>query len=151
MYKIGKTEDINKRLQTYNTAVPDKVILVARIKTNFPTAVETCMRGVLHNYRYTNKKEYYKIGAKKLIKFANVCKDIIETDSKRTMKRATPIDVDTDDDDEEEIYGIMAVTKESEKEIHGGNIQHNEIDYMLLYQTNKCAYINLCNLDRLIN
>jgi hypothetical protein len=44
MYKIGKTDDLDKRLNTYNTGTPDNMIVVHKLKTNDPIAVELCVK-----------------------------------------------------------------------------------------------------------
>lgn len=43
MFKIGKTGNLNKRLNTHNSALPDNMRVVHKVKTNDPTAVEHCV------------------------------------------------------------------------------------------------------------
>ena len=45
MFKTGKTKDLNKRLNTYNTTLPDKVIVRYKLKVKDPTAIEYCVKG----------------------------------------------------------------------------------------------------------
>lgn len=92
IFKPGKTdENLNKILNTYNTTVPDKVIVRYKLKVEDPTAVEYCVKGFLHEYRYSDRKEYYKI---KLSKIKRIIKDCIAMicGGKRILKRIPSIE-----------------------------------------------------------
>jgi len=59
MYKIGKTDDMNKRIKVHNTHSihNKKVIYYEEIKC--PLQLETCLRSMLYKYRYKNKKDIF--------------------------------------------------------------------------------------------
>lgn len=75
LYKIGKTNDLNKRLSTYNTTVPDKVMVVDKLKVESPIAVEHCVKAYLYKYRYMNNKEYYNIDPETIMKVIKHCRN----------------------------------------------------------------------------
>lgn len=58
-YKIGYTDDLQKRLQTYNTGRSDKVDYAYYKKTKCGKEVETCLKSMLNKYLYKSNKEFY--------------------------------------------------------------------------------------------
>lgn len=152
LYKIGKTNDLNKRLSTYNTTVPDKVMVVDKLKVESPIAVEHCVKAYLYKYRYMNNKEYYNIDPETIMKIIKYCAETID-DDKKILSRAQPsISINHDN----ELYGILAVTKEQEldnklyeerlakagrSDQTGGTIYNN--DLLSAYIENKRNYLAL--------
>jgi prophage antirepressor-like protein len=131
-YKIGKTKNLNKRLNTYNTTLPDNVVVIYKKKVNSPTAVELVLRGLLNEYIYRNNKEYYKVGLKHIKKLIDYCDDLVN--HKIKIKRAT---IDSDDpDDDQIIFNILAVENDNNIQI-GGNSDSD----LALYIDNKNKYI----------
>jgi prophage antirepressor-like protein len=78
LLKIGKTKNLNPRLNTYNTSVPDNMELLHTLPVENPTAVEYCIKGMLDDYRYRDNKEYYECSLKKVIDVFNKCDKIIK-------------------------------------------------------------------------
>ena len=81
-YKIGYTDDLQKRIQTYNTGRSDKVEYAYYKKTKCGKEVETCLKSMLNKYIYKSNKEFYvcniDIIIKKIlkcIKYENKCSD----------------------------------------------------------------------------
>lgn len=153
LYKIGKTDkDLNKRLNTYNTTTPNKVIVIDKLKVESPTAIELCVKGYLHKYRYINDKEYYNVDPKTIMKIIKHCAETIES-NKKIIKRHQPnIKIEPSDIP----YGIMAVTKEEELEnvkyeknnlgqFGGADNCESENKTLDLYRKNKINYLFLCN------
>jgi prophage antirepressor-like protein len=58
-YKIGYTDDLLKRIQSYNTGRSDKVDYVYYKKTKCGKEVETCLKSMLNKYIYKSNKEFY--------------------------------------------------------------------------------------------
>lgn len=58
-YKIGYTDDLQKRLHTYNTGRSDKVEYVYYKKTICGKEVEICLKSMLNKYLYKSNKEFY--------------------------------------------------------------------------------------------
>ena len=131
-YKIGKTKNLNKRLNTYNTTLPDNVMVIYKKKVKSPTAVELVLRGLLNEYIYRNNKEYYKVGLKHIKNLIDYCDDLVN--HKIKIKRST---IDSDDsDDDQIIFNILSVENDKNIQI-GGNIDNN----LALYIDNKNKYL----------
>jgi len=72
-YKIGKTDDMNKRIKIYNTHSIHNKKVVYYVELLCPLQLETCIRSMLYNYRYKNKKDYFKCSLTKIKKAFNEC------------------------------------------------------------------------------
>ena len=59
-YKIGKTDNMNKRIGIYNTHSIHNKKVVHYVEIQCPLQLETCIRSMLYKYRYKNKKDYFK-------------------------------------------------------------------------------------------
>jgi hypothetical protein len=77
-YKIGKTDDMNKRINIYNTHSIHKKKVVHFVELQCPLQLETCIRSMLYKYRYKNKKDYYKCSLDKIIKAFDKCIESIK-------------------------------------------------------------------------
>lgn len=77
LLKVGKTEKLSPRMNTYNTSVPDNMEVLYTIKVDNPTAVEYCMKGLLHDYRYRDNKEYYECSLEYITDVITKCDKII--------------------------------------------------------------------------
>jgi prophage antirepressor-like protein len=85
-YKIGYTDNLEKRLQTYNTGKADKLNYVYYKKTKCGKEIEICLKAMLNKYIYKSNKEFYNcsldIIIKKILKCikieknCNTCKNI---------------------------------------------------------------------------
>jgi prophage antirepressor-like protein len=131
--KIGYTKEMKKRMNTYNTGVADKMKVVYYIKVDKPQAIEYCVKGILYEYRYRGKKEYYKCGLKKIIEAIEKCNKIIKGKyycgeckkeiDKKELKRH--IIEENEEIEEEEKYEIRFEGKEQK----GGNKKEKEEYY----------------------
>jgi prophage antirepressor-like protein len=81
-YKIGYTDDLEKRLRTYNTGRADKVNYAYYKKTKCGEEIEICLKSMLNKYLYKTNKEFYvcniDIIIKKIlkcIKYEKKCSD----------------------------------------------------------------------------
>ena len=83
-YRIGKTENINKRLNVHNTHSIHNKKVVYFIETICPLQLETCIRSMLYKYRIKNKKDYYQVELGKIKKAINKCIDSIKCIEKQS-------------------------------------------------------------------
>ena len=80
-YKIGYTDNLAKRLQTYNTGKANRLEYVYYKKTHCGKEIETCLKAMLNKYIYKSNKEFYicniDIIIKKILKCIKIEKDCI--------------------------------------------------------------------------
>lgn len=81
LYKLGKSEDIKKRLKTYNTGNANDVEPLFIVKVNDISSVENCIKSLCKKYQYRKYKEIYEIDLE-------IFKEVIETCSEISDKLA---------------------------------------------------------------
>lgn len=74
LHKIGITWDLNKRIYTYNTGLPDNIKIVYSVKVNNPIAIEHCLKALFYEYRYRSNREYYSAPLNMIKKIIKKCK-----------------------------------------------------------------------------
>jgi hypothetical protein len=113
----------------------DKVAYKKKAKN--PIAIEMCLKSLLHNFRYINSIEHYKVNLQQI---ENII-DNHDNDINKNKKLKRHINVDNSDADE--IYGFFGVDDEydTNEEQKGGNINTKFFDN---YVKNKNNYIKLC-------
>ena len=72
-YKIGKTDDMNKRIGIYNTHSIHNKKVVHYVELLCPLQLETCIRSMLYKYRFKNNKDFFKCSLTKIIKAFDEC------------------------------------------------------------------------------
>jgi prophage antirepressor-like protein len=77
IYRIGMTGNMNLRKKIYDTHSLYKKDLVVKIEHNCPIKLEYCIRGMLYDYRYKNKKDFYICNLKEIKKAFKTCSDSI--------------------------------------------------------------------------
>jgi prophage antirepressor-like protein len=77
-YRIGKTDNMNKRIKIHNTHSLHNKKVVYYIELSCPLQLETCIRSMLYKYRYKNKKDYFKCNINKIIKAFDKCIESIK-------------------------------------------------------------------------
>jgi hypothetical protein len=77
-YRIGKTDNMNKRIKIYNTHSIHNKKVVHYIELLCPLQLETCIRSMLYKYRYKNNKDYYKCNLNKIKKAFDKCTESIK-------------------------------------------------------------------------
>lgn len=80
LLKTGKTTDFSKRLNTYNTSVPDDMDILFTLEVDDPHAVEHCMKGLLNKFVYRKNKEYYECSLKKIKDVIIKCDKLIHNE-----------------------------------------------------------------------
>lgn len=78
LYKIGKTNDLKKRLKTYNTGKGNEIEPLFFIKVNDIDKVENCIKNAVKTHQYRKYKEVYEIDIEVLKEVAIRCDDFIE-------------------------------------------------------------------------
>lgn len=77
-YKIGKTKDLKKRLNSYNGDKKDDIIPLYVYETDDIDNVETCIKGYAKKYQYRKYKEVYKADINLLKELINDCGEFNE-------------------------------------------------------------------------
>ena len=86
MYKLGNTENMKKRLRTYNTGNANNIEPLFIIKVNDVKMVEGCIKNIAKEYQYKKNKEVYNIDYKFLQKLCIKCKNFVEQLRKEFFK-----------------------------------------------------------------
>jgi hypothetical protein len=82
-YKIGKTVNLKKRLNSYNGDKKDDIIPLYIYETNNVDAIETCIKSYAKKFKYRKYKEVYKADINLLKELINDCS---EFDEKTNLK-----------------------------------------------------------------
>lgn len=72
-YKIGYTDNLNKRLIVYNTGRANKAQYAYYKKTKCGKEIESCLKALLNKYLYRRKSEYYKCNIDIIINTITKC------------------------------------------------------------------------------
>ena len=75
-YKIGKTVNLKKRLQTYNQDKKDEFVPLYIYETDEIDAVEKCIKAFAKKFQYRKYKEVYKADINMLKNLINQCGEI---------------------------------------------------------------------------
>lgn len=93
LFKLGKSTNIDKRMQTYNTGNANKIEPIFILKVNDIDSVENCVKNIVKRYRYTKRKETYEIDLQLLKEaivscdeFVNAFKNKIKNNEKKEIK-----------------------------------------------------------------
>ena len=73
IYKIGKTDDMNKRIKIYNTHSIHNKPVVHYVEIKCPLQLETCLKSMLYKYRIKNRKEYFNCSLIKIKQAIDKC------------------------------------------------------------------------------
>jgi len=73
IYKIGKTDDMNKRIKIYNTHSIHNKPVVHYVEIKCPLQLETCLKSMLYKYRIKNRKDFFNCSLIKIKRAFNIC------------------------------------------------------------------------------
>ena len=59
IFRLGKTDNLKKRKAIYDTHTLHKRKVIHKEITDKPLQFENCLRSMLYDYRYKNKKDFY--------------------------------------------------------------------------------------------
>lgn len=76
-YKIGKTNDMNKRYELYKNAHKDNPEIKYVFYTHDIDQLESCIKNILRYEQYKNKKEFYLVELGDIIREVKRCNDFI--------------------------------------------------------------------------
>ncbi len=121
--KPGRTSDLNRRLNTYNTSLPDNMRVVHKVKVDDPVAVEHCVKSLVNHLVYRKNKEFFKVKKKTLVRVLDRCARSIKKARKLSRGKTNQRDIlgsidlneSIDSDDHNNYYAILAVPRESEQ------------------------------------
>jgi len=77
-YKLGKTDDMNKRIQIYNTHSIHNKKVVHYVELECPLQLETCIRSMLYKYRFKNRKDLFKCSLTRIKRAFTECMNSIK-------------------------------------------------------------------------
>lgn len=78
IYRLGKTDNMKKRKNIYNTHTIYKKNIILIKEVLCPLQYETCLRSMLYNYRIKNKKDFYECDIKIIKKAFKKCDESIK-------------------------------------------------------------------------
>ena len=80
LLKLGYSADFNKRLNTYNTTVPDNVEVLFTLEVTNYKAVELYIKKLMKPFVYRKNKEYYECSLARLRKMVLKCDALIKNE-----------------------------------------------------------------------
>lgn len=78
VYRLGSTEDMNKRKKIYDTHTLHKKPVIEKYFTEKAVRFEMCIRSMLYDYRYKNKKDFFLCDKDIIKKAFKNCKNSIK-------------------------------------------------------------------------
>jgi prophage antirepressor-like protein len=73
VFRLGKTDNMNKRKKIYDTHMLHNKQVIIKEMTDKPLQLENCIRSMLYDYRYKNKKDFYVCKKSVINKAFNNC------------------------------------------------------------------------------
>ena len=73
IFKLGKTDNLIKRKAIYDTHTLHKKSIICKEFTDKPLQFESCIRSMLYDYRYKNRKDFYICKSSIIKKAFNNC------------------------------------------------------------------------------
>ena len=77
-YKIGYTKNLNRRLKTYNTSFPYKILFNYFVLVD-DAKINSCIKKIMKNEEFIKNKEYYKTTLNKVLQFITKCDKRLDT------------------------------------------------------------------------
>jgi phage anti-repressor protein len=78
MFKVGNSEDLKKRLKTYNSGNANDIKPLFIMKVRDIKGVESCIKNIAKQYQYRKNKEVYNIDFRMLQSMYKNCKDFMD-------------------------------------------------------------------------
>ena len=76
LYKIGRTADLAKRLNTYNTGTADEVEVLYKYRTDKLKGTEQCVKAWLQDTKYRKYREIYEVDLNSIKKVVSKCGEL---------------------------------------------------------------------------
>jgi hypothetical protein len=77
-YRLGQTGNLQKRFHNHNSSSIHKKIVAYKIKTENIIHFESCLKGVMFDFRYKNDKDYFKLPKDKIEESLTICKKVVK-------------------------------------------------------------------------
>lgn len=77
LYKLGKSDDLKKRLQTYNTGNANNIEALFILQVKDIKSVENCVKDACKKFQYRKYKEVYEIDINVLKEVMSDCNDFV--------------------------------------------------------------------------
>jgi phage anti-repressor protein/predicted GIY-YIG superfamily endonuclease len=88
LYKIGRTKDLKKRLQSHNSPLSHDLEVLFYYESENIIEIEKCIKTLMKKYQYRKYKEVYKINIDIIKSLIEQCDSIIiDTDKKVEMSK----------------------------------------------------------------
>jgi len=78
LYKLGKSGDILKRLNTYNSGNANDIEILFELYVDDKDAVETCVKNALKKFQYRKYKEIYEVDLQLIKEVVSKCDEFSE-------------------------------------------------------------------------
>jgi prophage antirepressor-like protein len=78
VYRLGLTDNMNKRKKIYDTHTLHKKEVVYKTEISCPKKLEDCVRALLYDYRYKNRKDFFICKLSKIKNAFKKCLDSIK-------------------------------------------------------------------------
>jgi phage anti-repressor protein len=88
-YKVGKTQNLNQRLKSYNADKKDDIVPLYKFETDDIDTVEKCVKLYAKKYQYRKYKEVYKTDINMLKELINTCNEFDQLVNLK-LKNRTP-------------------------------------------------------------
>lgn len=79
VYRIGIADDMNKRKKIYDTHTLHKKTVVLMEETSKPLQFEMCVRSMLYEHRYKDRKDFFKCSKATIEKAVKKCKKSLDS------------------------------------------------------------------------
>lgn len=112
MFKVGNSEDLKKRLKTYNSGNANDIKPLFIMKVRDIKGVESCIKNIAKQYQYRKNKEVYNIDFRMLQSMYKNCKDFM--DCANDMYNKDPKEF------KDNLYIIKRDFKKNKKSQYGG-------------------------------
>jgi prophage antirepressor-like protein len=73
IYRLGKTDNMTTRKKIYDTHMLHKKNIIYKYFTDKPIQLENCIRAMLYDYRYKDRKDFFICNLNKIKKAFNNC------------------------------------------------------------------------------
>ncbi len=124
-FRVGETENLNSRLIKHNSSSVHKKELFVKIKTTHKKHLEECIKAHLYQYRYKDRKDYFKANPRLIKKAIGNCKIIVKDFTNKNNNREI-----------EQTGGISSNKKNSDK-IMGVDVNDPQFDYKVNIKVKK--------------
>ena len=76
LYKIGRTKDLTKRLQSHQSSLSEDIEILFYLETDDAKTVESCIKNFAKKFQYRKYKEVYEVNINILKSLATKCEKI---------------------------------------------------------------------------